>query len=478
MLGERTMTSIVRRTFVLIAVAGAVVLISGGNTISGQANNCGMQMNTQPVIFCDTFDAPHPVTNRSGQLNGTVWGVSRLAGGAPRWKDSTIEHCAGPRPASAVGATDVVICNGQLRQSTDDDTDVTVMAMYPKQPFDFTNRVGTVSFDVTNDTTGSHGAWPEFWITDLPVPAPMTHLIPCDMCSVPRNAIGIRFAANVPGWRADSIVVVRNHIIEDRNIFEGNTSGTKIQDKGWVQLSPGPNGPLNHVEIRISRDRIDIYASDPGSRTLKLINTVIDANLPITRGLVWIQDVHYNAEKAHEQDARLPNQKNHTYTWDNVAFDGPATYRDLSFDVLDNNVPMGTGRYRVGWDTTPSSPSNLQTLPMTAQNIAAATGAYLLFNSNSPDRDHPPSVYNYTINGNGNSQPSPFPSPSTQLMRGAKTHAFPVPLNQLVAGSQNVRISADVPISVQNVNIVLVAAAPVPGIGPTPSAPTNLRILR
>ncbi len=461
-----------RKFLVLAAVACAFALMSGGNDISGQSNSCGMQMNTSPAIFCDTFDFPFPVTNRSGQLNGKVWGVSRLSGGGLGWKDSMLEGCNGPQPASPVGATDVIICNGQLRQSQDDNHDVTMMAMYPKQPFDFAGRTGTVAFDVSNDTTGSHGAWPEFWITDLPVPAPGVHLTPCDLCSVPRNGLGIRFAANVPGWRADSVVVVRDYIIEDRNIFENNATGTRIEDKGNVTLSSGPNGALNHVEIRVSQNRIDIYASNAGSRTLKLINTITNANLTLTKGLVWIQDAHYNAEKAHEQDRNLPDQRIHTYTWDNFAFDGPATYRDLSFDVLDRTLSLGNGMNKIGWDTTPSAPANLTTLPMTAQNIAVASAAHLLFNFNDAD----PATFNYTINGHANSAPSPFPR--SQPMHGAHTFALPVPLNQLVPGTQNILLSSNLPMMVQNVNIVLVAAEPVPGAGPIPTRPTNLRIIQ
>ena len=44
--------------------------------------------------------------------------------------------------------------------------------MYPKQPFDFAGRTGTVVFDVSADSEGPHAAWPEFWITDQPLPAP------------------------------------------------------------------------------------------------------------------------------------------------------------------------------------------------------------------------------------------------------------------------------------------------------------------
>jgi hypothetical protein len=453
--------------------------MGGPAAVSAQSgsNPCGMQMNQQPVIFCDTFDSPNPVFNRSGQLNGTVWGVSRAGGnGGALWYDGTIEGCNGPQAASAVGASDVIICNGQLREMTNDGHDVTMLAMYPKQPFDFNGRIGTVSFDVSNDTTGGHGAWPEFWITDLPVPAPTTHLVPCDFCSVPKNGFGIRFDANMPKWRAGSISIIRDYVIEEHGIFDNNATGVQIREKGSVTLSPGPNGPLNHVELRIAQDRIEIYASDAGSKTLKLINTVENANLPITRGLIWIQDGHYNAEKAHEGDPSLPDQRIHTYTWDNVAFDGPATYRDLSFDVLDRNLQVSPGTWKLGWDSSPGNPATVTTLPMTADNIAAATKAFLLFNFGGfPSL---PTTFTYSINGHQNSYPGP--AASSPYM-GKRNYAIPVTLSDLVQGPQQISLQGNVPFTIQNVNIVLVAAAPVPpvgGFGPVPTPPRNLRILQ
>ena len=47
--------------------------------------------------------------------------------------------------------------------------------MYPKQPFDFAGRTGTIGFDVSNDTHGTHAAWPEVWMSYKPVPAPFNH---------------------------------------------------------------------------------------------------------------------------------------------------------------------------------------------------------------------------------------------------------------------------------------------------------------
>ena len=79
--------------------------------------------------------------------------------------------CNGPQ--STRPGTDIIICNGQMRQATNDNATgayeagtVTALTMYPKQPFNFAGRTGTISFDVSNDTQGSHGAWPELWVTE------------------------------------------------------------------------------------------------------------------------------------------------------------------------------------------------------------------------------------------------------------------------------------------------------------------------
>ena len=67
----------------------------------------------------------------------------------------------------------------------------------------------------------------------------------------------------------------------------------------------------------------------PTAATLKHLATITGANLGFTRGLVWIEDVHYNADKG-----VVPSQHDHTFSWDNVAFDGPFTDRDFSYDAL------------------------------------------------------------------------------------------------------------------------------------------------
>ena len=125
------------------------------------------------AIFCDTFDNKNPgIPSRTGDLDPNVWGVSRagpvnmgqnLLNG---WASTLLRTCNGTVTVKA--PSDIIICNGQLREASNDNPtrqfdagDVNVLAMYPKQPFDFAGRTGTVSFDISNDSHGTHAAWPD-----------------------------------------------------------------------------------------------------------------------------------------------------------------------------------------------------------------------------------------------------------------------------------------------------------------------------
>jgi hypothetical protein len=439
--------------------------------------SCGMQLGGTPA-FCDTFDTAAGIGNRSGQLNGTIWGVSRWTGDMnfgsdyqSPWVPSTLTGCNGPQPAQPDG-TDVIICNGQLRESTNDNATgafeagtVTALTMYPKQPFNFAGRTGTISFDVSNDTQGTHGAWPELWVTDTPAPAPFLHFSNVGG-SIPANAFGIRLAAstiagqgaqlgpNCPNdnnirWTVDSIVAVRNYVIDDTQGF-GTRSNMTVTPTGCVIASSGANGGLNHVEFKVSQNQIDVYATDAGTTTpLIHIASITNVNLSFTQGLVWLEDVHYNADKS----LRTPLQHNHTFTWDNFAFDGPIVARDLSYDVLDSLTPCHDGTVCLGWDSiSASQPARLNTLPMTAAAISAATAQFLMFNAWFETQ---PTTFSFTLNGHRYSFAWPFPYSSTFA---TGSFMFPVNKSDLVAGPNAITLWSDQGIVVMNINVVLAGA--------------------
>jgi hypothetical protein len=104
---------------------------------------------------------------------------------------------------------------------------------------------------------------------------------------------------------------------------------------------------MNHFEVRVSQNQIDVYGTDDGvmptAANLKHLASVSNANLGFTRGLVWIDNVHYNAGKSGR-----PSQRQPTFAWDNVAFDGPFVYRDFSYDARDNDAPNQNGSVSLG----------------------------------------------------------------------------------------------------------------------------------
>jgi hypothetical protein len=464
-----------RRVFLVAITTFSVIAwwrVSGPAIAQG---SCTLQSATSPLAFCDTFDAPAGTGNRSGDLNGKVWGVSRIIGDTNFGQGTA--NAAAPTSIVGCGGTstvlpphDVIVCNGQLREATNDNGSVTVLAMYPKQPFDFAGRTGTIGFDISNDSHGTHASWPEVWMTDTPVPAPFNHFD--SWIALPQHGFGIRFAAQVgPGqygycpnadnttrWTVDSAVVVRNYVYDDTNGF--GTRSLTMTPLDCVTSPPDGSGVMNHVELRIAQNQIDVYATDAGTTApLKRIAVLSNANLTLTRGLVWLEDAHYNADKG-----GLPSQRMHTFVWDNVAFDGPFTYRDLSFDALDGDVPSRDGTVNLGKTSGANQSSSWNVLGMPTGPTAQAVR--VLFNFFHQDA---PTVLNLTVNGRSHVVPWPYPERQGFTWR---TLAVSIPLTDLVPDTNVVTIGADQTLSTSNVDIVLVNAGP-----SALSAPTNLRII-
>jgi hypothetical protein len=456
---------------------------SGGSGSGGAgpvAGNCSLQLGGA-AIFCDTFDKKNPgIPSRTGDLDPNVWGVSRAGSffniGQSQyngWAATQLQTCNGTSTVTA--PNDVLICNGQLRQASNDNPTgaydaggVTVLAMYPKQPFDFAGRTGTVSFDISNDTHGIHAAWPEFWLTNLPVPAPFNHSA-SQILALPEHGFGIRFAApaevgqygNCPNsnnlskrrWTVDSAVVIRNYVMDDTFVMDGTGVRSKMAVKplDCVVAPPDNSGITNHIELKISQNQIDIYATDAGVAptpgTLKRIAVVTDANLSFTRGLIWLQDVHYNADKA-ETGPNVPSQRQHTFVWDNVAFDGPFTYRDFSFDALDANRPAGGNLVNLGKGSSANQTASWDVLNMPANPKAASVRVLFNFYQESPSR-----IINVIVNGHSHPTAWPYPDVGGNKMR---TLAVTIPITDLIPGTNVVQIGADRDMITSNVNIVLV----------------------
>ena len=414
------------------------------------------------AAFCETFDQPANGGTRTGDLDPVVWGVSRLGYAFPNNSlnqifDTNLVGCGNTHPVAT--PADVRICNGQLIEAQNDGHQVDNIDIYPKQPFDFTGRTGTIAFDVSADSEGPHAAWPEIIITDKPVPAARQDISndPNQNNVIPpaaANEIGVVFAGgciatdNTTG--VSEIYVTRNNVFARVPMTQTNC------------VTRGSSTKMNHFEVRVSQNHIEVWGTDAGSTTLKQVAVADNIGLTLTRGLVWMADTHYNA-------CKFNTQCDHTFAWDNFGFDGPKTYRDLGFDVPDNTTRPDANSTNTGY--------LISTGPMTltvtgVHHDQTPTAAQIVFNYWNVDTTVP------TISINDNppiTTPGPFAASDTWLW---KTISVPIPLNQTHDGNNTITFtSTDGRTIVTNISLILVAAATVPNTpltSTTPPPPTTV----
>jgi hypothetical protein len=412
-----------------------------------------------PPAFCDTFsEGPtnNPPNDREGQLNGVVWGVSRYTGNqnfgssANDWALPKLSACG--ITALVSPPNDVQICNGRLADTVNDGGTVTALAMYPKQPFDFAGRTGTIAFDVSNDSQGSHAAWPELWMSDQPVPVPFIHE---GIGNLPRNGFGIRFAGGSSGPCAgtasvDSAVVVANHAAND-SFFGGS-----LAVRALASVKESRPGQVNHYEVRVSQHQIDVYATNAFAGPLNVavtplvhIATIANVNLNFTRGLVWLEDAHYNADK-------FNTQRLHTFTWDNLEFDGPVLPRDLGFDVADNRVADNSTQAGAavtaadtGYFVAPSTSRRLTVPAVTG--VAHAAGALLTFDYTT---SKPPATVTVAVNGHTITVPA-----------ASQTLGVPIPLTDITTGNNTITFTtSNYSMNIMNIDLILQGAGGLGGL--------------
>ena len=409
------------------------------------------------AAFCDTFSRPlgTPGT-RSGQLDGIVWGVSRATSLNDPARSLLYDWAAVRRDTCGRfeivrPENDVAVCHGQAVEAVNDNGGVADLAMYPRQPFDFAGRTGTVEFDVSDNTQGPHAAWPAFLITDQPVPAPYEQSAGVDDHA--RNSVGFTLAglcgqhgcgtnlppgAGSPGFHCitvDTLFVTRDYRQHD----------VAIKQDGCV-LPSQHLGSDNHVEVRINSGGMRVYASDPGQPGSTRLIAHASFRVPLTRGLIWIEDVHFNGDAINQQQTD-------TFSWDNVAFDGPVLPRDLGFDVLDNTAPgpravNGLSTVNIGY-LVPAHRTLELTIPRVRDLDRAA--AALLELTYWPE--HPQAI-SYSLNGHATHRFAwPF---ARQAAAASETVAMPVALTDLRDGANVLRLRTSDPAGVAIANIDLI----------------------
>jgi hypothetical protein len=430
----------------LTAVFAVLQLMASGCVRSAlAAPDTGCQLVA--AAFCDSFDNGPSQGGKSGDLDSARWHVSRISPAyqfAGEWSLSSYnEFPAVPvAPCRAgIGAvvpyTDAIVCDAA--SGHDGELMTAIMAQFyglyslrPNQPFDFAGRTGTIVFDVDAATAGSLDKWVSVYITDQPVNG--AHSLQHTTGLQPNKGVGVEFAVTCgTGYQQVGV----SHIFTyDRHVESTALTG----DNGGPCVRTS-KGRLNHFEIRLSETQIEIWgsdfstdrgATDPNFRLLKSA----PLELSFTRGYVHFQVGIRQAQ--------------HTFPWDNVAFDGPFTYRDYSYDALDANVVNGYGTYNLGQYSFPPQTVSWNVLGLPRPGTITADVVRLMFNVYHQD---PPTTLNLTVNGTPRNVAWPYPDRDGWTWR---TFAVAIPITDLVEGTSVVTIGADRFIATSNVNIVFV----------------------
>jgi hypothetical protein len=450
-------------------MALVALLFCIGLPSASHAQTCGLAQ----TAFCETFESGPALLNdrgRGGELSRARFSTTRFApalstGSVVFWVWEAELGMLTGEPASCrsdvVGfllpTRDTLIC--EPTSSIGSRYLLTAVATQNygsnayriRQPFDFANRTGTITFDADISTNFLLG-YLSVAITEDPSPAPAWDIN--GRGPNPRNGVMVVLVSN------DAQV----HDVRDyaATLMPGQATGMTSQ-----------RGHLARVQLRLSQQQLEVLTSDPSpdginfsplvSRRTVVFNTPLD----FTRGYVSLLGQNHATWKYAITYAGTPRPiRSWNVYWDNIGFDGPALTSTREYEIPDANVPSTKttiDEHPAGVFTTtvhqglslgyviPDGEANMSPpLTFTGVQLANATRARLVLNGY---------YQGYNIDGirlgtgrlryQLNNHPihvRPFTPGETAMIdmpgqTGGYNHSIDIPLSELVEGNNTVRFS-------------------------------------
>jgi len=261
-----------------------------------------------------------------------------------------------------------------------------------RQPFDFADRTGKVVFDAEGYNVGFLG-WISLELIEDPVPVFLFTLQQnFENGSIPRNGFEIQFSHSCGDGKVGigALLVYRDFVQK-----------LLLENEGTCVAAAA--GKLNHFELTIARDRIEVYASPASEDGLafgaRVLLAGVDVDLPFSRGYVHVT-AHNHATLKYSDDTVDAWQAR----WDNVGFDGPAiTSGWREYEVLDSLSRANGGKVNVGFRLADESDGPAQQLEIPSVDPAGASSARIALQNWSlhfaGDAPEPNFALNYRLNG-------------------------------------------------------------------------------
>lgn len=403
------------------------------------------------AAFCDAFTKESP-GGRAGALDDARWTVARLGFGCAytfSFPETPLNLC-GVWKTVAPGGADSQFCVNEdneprWAEGFDDNTDFNYLSARIRQPFDFEGRTGTIQWQADARTAGGHGWWTEAWITAEPVPGPNLH--DPDQLVTSKEALAIVFDLNCGmsaaglGTAGSGLVgVSRISVVHDHAFtHKYDPFAGPLGNKRCVKTT---QNAMNTFHVKLSKNRVEIWASDAGSAELRQIAEA-DIDLGFTRGYVNLSHVHYNAHKAEVTTFQ-------SYQWAHVAFDGPQLAVPRAYEIADPLSKVHTScldkdSFHIAYGVTDAStfdvgagPDTPVTLKFTDVDPTGGVSARLNFNTTYVARGD---TLKYRLNGKGWHD---YAIPSTYVTTWERQgFSVPVPVVDLVKGDNTVEFGTN-----------------------------------
>ena len=426
--------------------SGTAGMDAGGGKTGGDLTPPDPSCDLPDVAFCDSFTKASP-GGRAGALDDAHWSMSRLGFGCGysfMFPETPVNLCGVWKTVQPGGADSEFCLNEdnepRWAEGFDDNTDFNYLSARIRQPFDFEGRTGTLQWQVDARTSGSHGWWTETWITADPVPGPNLH--DPDQLVTSSEALGISFDLNC-GVSAAGLGTAGSGLVGVSRIFVVHDHA--FSHKYDPFTGPLPNqrcvkteqNEMNTFQIRLAKDRVEVWASDAGSTELRQIAEA-DVNLGFTRGYAHLSHVHYNAHKAEVTTFQ-------SYQWAHVAFDGPQLPPPRAYEIADPLTRVHTDcldkdAFRIAYGVTDdvvfdisAGPATPLTLKFTNVDPTGGVSAHLNFNTTYVAAGD---TLRYRLNGKSWHE---YMMPVTYVGDLSRQgFSVPVPVAELVAGDNTV----------------------------------------
>jgi hypothetical protein len=491
--GWRFVSAFLALVLIILGV-GELLWPASGRAAAGP---CGLTS----AAFCDTFDeGPTAIRGRGGDLNPAIWSAARLA--PSDFNGSVVDPVtAAPIPAckasfpqtSVYPPDDTLICDPSSALSAQLMTAIAIQnygnnSYMIRQPFDFANRTGKIVFDVDAVSKSSLATYVEIDLTEDPVPAPtFREYENFESGPVPRNGLMMKLSDNC-GSSGTSIKLGNVMVYT-------NYAPSTLTPVGSTSCATTKQGSLNHFEIQVSQQHVDVYGSDystDNGQTFPNFRKIYSANLslPFTRGYVHVSARNHASVK-------YGFGPDWVYHWDNIGFDGPVVTGWRTYEVPNNGTTStlnGQSIRNLGYlllDGTTGKPAGVydpvnRLTPFQFQGVdlSGMTGARLSLNTFFNTISHTAnSTWGLKIRFNGGTwrdrllTATEVQAINTAGSAGNMMLLVDVPVADLVSGTNSLDMlplnaPMDYPPAVANIDLIL-AAVP----GSVPSSPSNVRII-